>query len=382
MPPGRAPVALVYVQHLLGIGHLARMARIVAAMRDHGMAVTLVRGGFPVAGFDVQHVETIQLDPVQADAHALSRLVGADGLVFDEMRQDRRRDALLAVLERLRPDILLVEAFPFGRRAMRFELLPLLERARVLGTKVIASSIRDILQDNRKPGRAEETAATIERWFDFVLVHGDEAATPLMDSFALAERIAGQTVYTGIVAPETPVANLARHGVIVSAGGGAVGSALIRAAIGAAQPGVMGHMPWLMLTGPNMAGQERAALRDICPPNVEIRDFVTDLPGRLSGAAMSVSQAGYNTVADLLVSGCPAVLVPFEAGGETEQLVRARMMERAGRAVVLRENDLSATTISQAIANAAALPMPVPSVALNGAAATARALLAKLAHTP
>lgn len=46
-----APRVLFYVQHLLGIGHLARVSRIAAALARDAFDVTVVTGGLPVPGF-------------------------------------------------------------------------------------------------------------------------------------------------------------------------------------------------------------------------------------------------------------------------------------------------------------------------------------------
>lgn len=372
------PAAVVYVQHLLGIGHLARMARVTSALRDAGIRTTLVKGGMPLAAFAVDGIETIQLDPVRADPSALNQLLGVDGMPFDDERRAKRRDHLMAIVARSRPDILLVEAFPFGRRAMRFELVPLLESARDLGVRIVASSVRDILQESRKAGRAEESAETVERWFDFVLVHGDRALTPLGATFPLADRIADKTVYTGLVAPELPAKTVSAHDVIVSVGGGAVGEELLHAAAAVSGVAPFSGMRWLLLAGPNMAEDSFRALAAQGCARVEVRRFVNDLPARLAGARVSVSQAGYNTVADLLVARCRAVLVPFEAGGETEQVTRARLMADRGFAVMLREHEASAATLAAAMGEALRLPLPAAPVALDGAAATARTLLTKL----
>ena len=45
------PRILFYVQHLLGIGHLARASRVAGALAEDGFAVTVVTGGTPVPGF-------------------------------------------------------------------------------------------------------------------------------------------------------------------------------------------------------------------------------------------------------------------------------------------------------------------------------------------
>ena len=91
--------------------------------------------------------------------------------------------------------MLLVELFPFGRRQFRFELEPLLERA--AGRALVVSSVRDLIQD--KPGRHAEMLATVERFFDRVMVHGD----PRVARFPLAPRLGAKLHYTGYVVGES-----------------------------------------------------------------------------------------------------------------------------------------------------------------------------------
>ncbi len=333
----------------------------------------------PIGGFEVAGVGSVQLEPVRAEPDRLNHLLDAQGEPFDDAAKARRRDALLALLAERKPDIHVIEAFPFGRRSMRFELVPLLDRAREVGVKVIAASVRDILQQNNTPGRAAETAEAVERWFDVVLVHGDEASTPLAASFALADRIAARTVYTGLVAPEPPQSPVISHGVIVSVGGGAVGAHLIEVALQAMPHSALSGERWLFLTGPNMDEPARARLSAGGNPLIEFRSFVGDLPARLAGARLSISQAGYNTMADVLVAGCRAVLVPFEHGGETEQFTRACAMEASGRAVMLRERDLTPVMMGRAIDLALGLKPPSQVAKPDGARQTAQILLARLA---
>jgi hypothetical protein len=87
-----------------------------------------------------------------------------------------------------------------------------------------------------------------------------------------------------------------------------------------------------------------------------------DFRALLASAALSVSQAGYNTVLDLLHGGGPALLVPFEAGHETEQRLRADTLAAHGLARVLPENELTAESLA-----AAALSAP-PSAATRAIA--------------
>jgi predicted glycosyltransferase len=372
--------ALVYVQHLLGLGHLMRAARIAAALTDAGCAVTVAQGGVPVAGVPWGAASVIQLDPVKVNPEGMGTLLAADGGPFGPERQAARRDALLALLAELRPDVLLIEAYPFGRRQMRFELVPLLEAARKTGVRLVAASIRDILQESRKPERQQETIEALRSWFDLVLVHGDPEFVRLADTFALAAEIPCDVAYTGLVGPPPPANPISTHEVIVSAGGGAVGARLLDAAARALASPDLRHLAALLLTGPNAPAGLAQALRRLAP-DASVESFVDNMPDRLAGARLAVCQAGYNTAADLIVTGCPAVLVPFEGIGETEQLRRAMALEAGGRAIVLREAALTASSLAEAIVQALALPRS-SSAKLDGAARTAEILFAQLALRP
>ena len=78
---------------------------------------------------------------------------------------------------------------------------------------------------------------------------------------------------------------------------------------------------------PAFADLQRAA-----PENATVERARPDFRRLLARAAVSVSQAGYNTVVDLLRTGVRAVLVPFEAGRETEQRLRAECLQSLGLA--------------------------------------------------
>ena len=360
---------LFYVQHLLGIGHFVRAMRIARALAAGPFEVDLVMGGSPVAGLDAGRARLVQLPPVRAGAGGFSELVDADGALLTEAAKAMRRDALLAHFDAFAPDILLIEAFPFGRRQMRFELLPLLERAHGRAARpLIACSVRDILQQERRPGRAENYCDLVERWFDLVLVHGDPALAAFGESFALADRISGKTRYTGLVGPGVLERAAEVHDVIVSAGGGAVGHDLIRAALRAKPLTRLADARWLVATGPNATD---GFVRELEAPGVTVARFLPDLPQRMMNAQVSISQAGYNTVADLLAARCKAVLVPYSAGGETEQTQRAGLMERRGLAVVAQAD---AVSLARAVDAVLDVPEAFAGIETDGARRTGEIL--------
>lgn len=369
--------ALIYVQHLLGIGHLARVSRIAAALKEAQIDVTMVSGGAPVSGFPAASVKLVQLPPIRARDTAFSALVDAAGRALSDDFKALRRDRLLAEFEKAEPDALIIEAFPFGRRQMRFELLPLLQKARASRHRpLIASSVRDILQESRKAGRAEETLGLLDEFFDLVLVHGDPRFARLEDTFPLAARLAGRIAYTGLVAGEAATSP-DRFDVVVSAGGGVAGRKLIPAAAEAAR-GLAAHLPrWCIITGPNFPEDEKAALAATLPAGVVLATFRPDFPGLLANAKISISQAGYNTVCDILRARCRSVLIPFAEGGETEQSDRARRLQKLGIAHVVAEDQLTAQSLIAAVLSAP-LPPPQP-LDLAGARQTALILSDRLA---
>lgn len=381
MPAAASPPRVFfYVQHLLGIGHLARASRIADALAVGGFEVTVITGGSPVAGFPGPDVKHLALPAVLAGDAGFKGLVDEHGNPVDEAFEIRRRDLLLDAFRACDPEIVVIEAFPFGRRQVRFELLPLLWEIRAMERRpFVVTSLRDILQERTKPGRDEETVSLVKEHFDRVLVHGDPAFARLEDTFPLTAEITDRISYTGLVAPPAPPAASETFDVIISAGGGAVGMDLVRTSVEAAQE--RRDLRWCVITGPNLPQSDFDLLTSVAPENVQLFRFRRDFASLLSGCRLSVSQAGYNTVCDILRAGCRSVLIPFTAGGETEQSVRAERLEKLGLALVLPESGLSASTMIATVDKALAQPAAaIPPLDLDGARHTAEILRSLLAE--
>ncbi len=248
---------LVYVQHLLGTGHLKRAALLAGALTRAGQDVTLVSGGFPVPGLPIHAARFVQLPPVGAADMGFRSLVDEHGQPVDDGLRQRRRDALLAVWQDVDPQLLLIELFPFGRRQMRFELLPLLDAARSSAhPPVIVSSVRDVLGGQPDHERHQRMLDLFNRYFDHVLVHGDPALLPFGRTFRYTDQLGARLHYTGYVvdrplaiAPGALDDTAGRDEVIVSAGGGAVGAPLLEAAIRARSLSALAGLRWRVLVG-------------------------------------------------------------------------------------------------------------------------------------
>ncbi|HYB11129.1 MAG TPA: glycosyltransferase [Alphaproteobacteria bacterium] len=371
-----AECVLIYVQHLLGIGHLMRAATLARAFAAAGFETNLVSGGMPVAPLPLATEQLIQLPPVRAKNGNFSLLADEAGNLVDEAYRTTRRERLLSILRAKRPNVLIFETFPFGRRQMRFELLPLLEAALAMKPRpLIAASVRDILQ-TPKPGRAEEAVALAMRGFDLVLVHGDPALVTFEASFPLAAGLGEKLRYTGYIAGP-PVArgkpgDAGWNEVIVSAGGGAVGGVLLATAFASRPSTRLRDATWRFLVGRGAEDAELERLAAMQDNGVVVERARPDFRQLLANCRVSISQAGYNTVIDVMSAGARSVLAPFSKDGETEQTMRATRLAQHHLAAVVLERTLSPRSLAAAVDHADAMKPDFGWINRRGAEASVR----------
>jgi predicted glycosyltransferase len=366
------PRALVHVESLLGIGHGVRAAGVTQAMLRRGFDVTLVSGSHDPNGPQLAGARFAHLPTVKAADAAFSRLVDENGSEIDDTWHEQRRAALLEVYRSSQPQVIVIEGFPFSRWQFRFELTPLIAAAK--GQAAIVCSVRDILVAKRDPRRIDAIVELIRNDLDMVLVHGDKALVDFGQTFPAAARIADKLRYTGYVsanpAASAVEAENAEGDVLVSAGGGAVGNGLLRTALEARASGALKERTWRFLTGRNLPDRDMCALEAQAEhlDGVIVERFRHDLPLLLTRCGVSISQAGYNTIVDLLAARARAVVVPFSSESETEQTLRARLLEEHGLLTVMPEAELSAQSLATVVADVAASPRPPPSpLSLDGA---------------
>jgi predicted glycosyltransferase len=374
----------VYVQHLLGIGHLRRAATLARALAAKGLQVTLASGGAAVPGMTVDKVKFVQLPPASAADLSFKSLVDEAGRAIDDAWRGRRSTALLDAWRSADPQVLVLELFPFGRRQMRFELLPLLELAAAAPRRpAIVCSVRDILGGQKSAERQEETLGLVRRYFDAVLVHGDPAVVGFERTFPPAAGIAEKLHYTGYVVDE-PAAQPSRDGeneVIVSAGGGAVGERLLETAIEAKPLTASRNRTWRVLAGGNLPQPVVRRLARLAQRagGVELENSRPDFTTLLANCAVSISQAGYNTLLETVQAGARAIAVPFAGGAETEQALRARCFAERGLLEVVDESALTPEALAAAVDRAAARPRPARGGIDLGGARKSAALIARWA---
>jgi len=374
---------LSHVQSLTGVGHFVRgleIARTLGARHD----VRLVDGGWPVPRASAPDgVTFVEIPRVYRVDGQLVALDGSPNL-GEVLRERAAR--LVALARALRPDVVVIEHFPFSKWEIEGEFRALIDAARAAhaGVKVVCS-VRDVTRKTRFDGEpagappyAERVRAALAA-FDAVLVHSDPRFLRIEEQGALPARLS----YTGFVSRKLSPGAASRRAledafgsrrpVLASAGGSRRGLDLLRMVMTAWQhvagaPALLGRQ--LVVFAPARAGEpDVEALRGLADgTSIRVERFDPDFLEWLAVAELSVSRAGYNTCANLLEIGRRAVLIPDLS--MSDQPVRARRFAALGLAEVLE--DPSPEACAEGILRALARPEPRHDLALDGAEQTRR----------
>ncbi|MCP4624769.1 MAG: glycosyl transferase [bacterium] len=339
-----------YCQHVLGIGHLFRSLEICQALSDH--EVVLVTGGPRVDAKLPDHVREERLPDLQMNQEFKGLFSSRENSTPEQIKADRQK-SLLALFASEKPDIFLVELYPFGRKAFRFELDPVLEEINHKKPPAcgVVCSVRDILVEKEDQVKHEtRVVKTLNKYFDAVLVHADPNLAQLNETFDQYEEIKIPVVYTGYIAPKpkTDAAQKIRRHlrvgddellIIASAGGGNVGAPLLAAAVQAFNQLTVEKTCYLnVFSGPFLERADFDDLKNMAGPNVQIEQFTSDFPAYLAAADLSISMGGYNTTMNILSTGVPALVWPFAQN--REQRLRAGRLAKEGLLKVLENEDL------------------------------------------
>ncbi len=380
------PSLLLYCQHSVGLGHLTRSLALAGALADR-FEVTVASGGaVPPHVSAPPGVEIVRLPPLAVEEGV--GLVSRDRRRTVERAKALRVRALVEAVRSRRPSVVVVELFPFGRRAFSGEIVAMLDAARSLpGCPALAvSSVRDILvsRGGEQAAYDERAARLANQYFDAILVHADPRFARLEESFRPRTGLVVPVHYTGFVtaarraAVATAVTSGADRPVVVSAGGGRVGGPLLNAAI-EAQPLLWRaeRVSMRLIAGPFLPEPEWRGLRALTRgvAGLKLRRAVPDLGKELRAARASVSQCGYNTALEVLQARVPALVVPYCAPGEDEQSRRARRLAELGLVRVLDpSSELDGPRLAEAIADVLGDRSPRLELDLDGARASAELL--------
>lgn len=374
-----------YCQHVLGVGHFHRSLEICRAFsQEH--RVTMIIGG-PDIDTGVADIEFFQLPGLMMNEEFQGLQPCAPNRDLEEVKQ-QRATLLLDYFTHHTPDIFLIELYPFGRKAFRFELDPVLHYLSQGATRTCSCfcSLRDILVEKVTGAEKFATRActTLNSYFDGLLIHADSELVRLEKTFSHTDQITVPIHYTGFVTPHPAAGSRERiraqlqidHDtplVVASIGGGNVGAELLLATARAFRDIPRDQRALLQIfTGPYCDSEVRRQLNKLASETMYVSTFSKQFPDWLAAADLSISMGGYNSCMNILAAGIPALILPFAQN--QEQRLRLDLLT-SSHIQQLGPGDLSADRLRAKIIDMLHCPRFTTAINLKGARETVATVL-------
>lgn len=344
---------VLYSHDSQGLGHTRRNLALARSLAQHLPALT----GRPVTGMLLTGVDT-------ATSHG--RPDGFDWVVLPGIRKGSggyaprnlavgmahltslRSGMLDAALTGFRPHLVVVDRHAWGVDGELLEPLRRL-RAQSPGTAVVLG-LREVLDEPGAAAREWAALGDLDRVrevYDQIWVYGDRAVHDPVASGEIPTVLADLVRHTGYLStgrvPGERTSGVDRPFVLTMAGGGCDGRRLTLAAARARVPHGHRHV---VITGPQMPEEHAEQVRAAALPGTLVLPSVPDALAEVAEASAVVSMGGYNSVAEILTTSTPALLVPRDRPRQ-EQLIRARALQAHGAVGVLTADSLSSAALSE-----------------------------------
>lgn len=285
-----------------------------------------------------------------------------------------RSDMILEAFRSFKPDLVIMDHQLLG---LKGEALKMLREAKEKGVLTLYGS-RDIKDSPEVVKRHWDTVDS--RWalhegYNRICVYGmQDLFDPRIEYAPCLDKVrhvdfTGYLVRSCRKKMKKPVGGK-RKKVLVTFGGGSDGTQRAQRYL---QALAIAPVNWdsHIITGPLMDGDIKRSIREqakrIQPiGSIKIQRFHRNIPALLRQVDAVVSMAGYNSCAEILQSGVPAVLLP-RTFPRKEQLIRATLMADRGWVTVLPEADPDPQKLLEAVEAALATPRKnQPEADLNG----------------
>lgn len=363
---------VLFCNEMLGLGHVGVSLSVAEELVKDPDDTAVIVTGSPAAGtFRLPPgVDVVKIPTAPVDADSAWASTGRNAAAGLHLEQERitglRADIYLAAVERVDPDVVLVDYRPVGRYR---DVVPALEAVKRRGRAINAFGVWDS-DDSPAALRTtwtDDLIGDVGRLYDLAFVYGppepDDIRVAALHSAGLAVHEVG---FVSRPPATTCPSDLEPGYLLVMAGGGVDGAPMFEAVVDAVSDREI-DVPLVLLTGPLMSAAEISSLRESASAiDALVFESRSDVRELLFGARAVVSMAGYCSTTEILASGKPALFVPRVIPRE-EQFNRARRLAADGRAAMLHPDDLSASTMGEAIVELLAAE-PRPAARLSGAA--------------
>ncbi len=343
-----------YCQHVLGVGHLHRSLEICRLLAEKH-EVTLILGG-PETTLAPSAFSLLTLPGLQMDRNFQNLAPCEPGLNLEQVKKTRK-ERLLSHFRSYRPQAFITELYPFGRKAFRFELDPVLTGIKdgSLPPCRNYSSVRDILVEKTsgKKKFEDRVIKTLNTFYDGIFIHADPKVITLDRTFKRLNEVIIPLEYTGFICPPRPEPFSTRKKIrkklnlkettpliVASIGGGSVGGELLEAVMAGCRLLARQTDFFLQIfTGPFSGKSFHEKLKNRQTEKIRVAAFSDIFSSWLEAADLSISMAGYNSCMNLLRAEIPALVHPFNQN--REQKMRALALEHCSTIRLLEDSDLA-----------------------------------------
>lgn len=363
-----APRVLFYSHNGVGVGHFRRQLKLARGLRDRmpGAVVLLVTGSHSVEALNGPFgFECVALPSIRMIDRYENWEPRHPGFSRREVMR-LRADLLRRTVRRFRPDVLLADFMPAGPYG---ELTGALEELASSGGRAVAG-FRDIIDEPafvRDLWQRTGVIDVLRAHYHAIWVYGTPEVMDFASAYGLDGELAAKTHYLGYLAPARATeacagAHDAPPAITATTGGGVDGGRLLGTFIDAiCRIGSTRRGHPVVVGGPLLSAAELESLREqAAGTGIEVCRFLAGLDRRIAASDIVMTMPGYNTTCELLASEARAIVVP-RSGPSQEQRLRARTLERWGRAAALEPDGLTAEQVAEAIERAL-VQAPAPSV--------------------
>jgi len=346
---------LIYSHDSFGLGHLRRCRAIAHALvAAHDDMSVLILSGSPIIGsFDfrsrvdfVRIPGVIKLRDGEYISHSL-RMGVEETLAL-------RESIIRHTAEVFAPDLFIVDKEPLG---LRGEVLDTLTMLNGRGVPLVLG-LRDVMDDPEllaEEWRRKNVTPALRDLYDQIWVYGLPQICNPLEEIALPDSVHRKTVYTGYLRRDTDGQTRVAPGdppmldqpyLLITAGGGGDGEALIDWVLRAYESDPDMPYPALFVLGPFMPQETQAVFLERVA-QLDHAEAITFDPGMetlLARAAGVVAMGGYNTFCEILSFDRPALIVPRTVP-RLEQLIRAQRAAQLGLVNYLVDDEVRDTRV-------------------------------------
>ena len=363
----------MYSHDTFGLGHLRRCRAIAHSIVEQfkGVSILIISGSQIAGAFDFKaRVDFVKIPSViklyNGEYDSIGEYIDIEEIL------EMRKLIIQKTAEAFNPDIFIVDKEPMG---LKGELEPTLEMFKGTKTQTILG-LRDVMDSPElllKEWTKQKMLEKIDNYYDSAWIYGPEHFWNPLEGFDVSKSLASKLKYVGFLErenqsiPSTEGHSLPEKYILVTAGGGGDGIAIMEQVLAAREYDPQIDFPIVMVLGPFMKSdnRDRLRLRASRLANVTLIDFESRMEILMQNAVALVGMCGYNTFCEVLSFNRKALFVP-RTKPRQEQYIRAKRATEIGLSSMLTPEQAAIPSVmAEALLNLPNQELPSENLALS-----------------